>query len=412
MISWLVEQSVLVSALIVVILLLANPVKRYLGANTLYMLWAAIPFSLLVSNVGAMLPVISSTKLPFVHVVTETKQFVAGAAESVWLNSNVLLGVWTLGFATLLILVLVAHRYYLRSLNLTLPNAKQVNEVKSFANSTNVRVLSSQKAQSPFVSGLFTATLVLPERFTRNVPDQHRHLVIQHELVHIRRGDLIFNAIAQLLVLAFWFNPLMWLAYKKFRLHQELACDQYVVATLNKSERLAYANAMLNCSHTASNALQASFINYGEKNMLKQRLTNLKLHQRAKLWKTGLAIALVAPVILAVNTVSASYNKSVSVVSVEEPIYPKQASLKGVTGYVVLQFDILPDGTTDNISVIDSKPAKVFDESAKRALSNWTYYASGNRINNQQIQMEFTLPPPPPPAPPKPTSPVHLVIEG
>ncbi len=69
-------------------------------------------------------------------------------------------------------------------------------------------------------------------------------LVVQHERLHVRRGDLFANALTALLRCLFWFNPLLPFALRRFRLDQELACDEAVIAR-NPRARRQYGEAML-----------------------------------------------------------------------------------------------------------------------------------------------------------------------
>ncbi len=56
-----------------------------------------------------------------------------------------------------------------------------------------------------------------------------------------------------------------------------------------------------------------------------------------------------------------------------QPKYPATASMKGIEGYVTLEFDVSAVGTTQNIRVVDSKPRGIFDKSARKALKKWKY---------------------------------------
>jgi len=56
-----------------------------------------------------------------------------------------------------------------------------------------------------------------------------------------------------------------------------------------------------------------------------------------------------------------------------EPQYPRQAAMRGIEGWVLLQFDITSSGTVDNIEVLDSEPRRIFDSEARRALLKWKY---------------------------------------
>jgi protein TonB len=56
-----------------------------------------------------------------------------------------------------------------------------------------------------------------------------------------------------------------------------------------------------------------------------------------------------------------------------EPQYPRKAAMRGTEGWVQLKFDITTAGTVENVTVLKSKPRRIFDQSAKRALSKWKY---------------------------------------
>lgn len=57
------------------------------------------------------------------------------------------------------------------------------------------------------------------------------------------------------------------------------------------------------------------------------------------------------------------------------PIYPRRAQEEGISGRVVLEFTVLPDGTVDpaSILVLESDPPGYFEESAKTATLQFRY---------------------------------------
>ncbi|MBQ7847126.1 MAG: M56 family metallopeptidase, partial [Clostridia bacterium] len=72
--------------------------------------------------------------------------------------------------------------------------------------------------------------------------------VLAHEQAHIRRKDHIWKPLGFLVLTLHWFNPLMWLGYILFCRDIELACDQKVVAALDRTARADYSQALLTCS--------------------------------------------------------------------------------------------------------------------------------------------------------------------
>ena len=56
-----------------------------------------------------------------------------------------------------------------------------------------------------------------------------------------------------------------------------------------------------------------------------------------------------------------------------EPVYPRTALQRGITGYVVVKFDVTAEGTVENPVVLEAKPPGIFDRSALRAALKFKY---------------------------------------
>jgi beta-lactamase regulating signal transducer with metallopeptidase domain len=76
--------------------------------------------------------------------------------------------------------------------------------------------------------GFAPAKVVLPFH-ARHWPDDRIHIVLGHELAHIRRADWIVQLAAEVVRSVYWFNPLVWIACRRLRLESEQACDDAVL---------------------------------------------------------------------------------------------------------------------------------------------------------------------------------------
>lgn len=56
-----------------------------------------------------------------------------------------------------------------------------------------------------------------------------------------------------------------------------------------------------------------------------------------------------------------------------EPEYPTRALQRGITGYVIVKFDVTAEGTVENPVVVEAKPPGIFDRSAIRAALKFKY---------------------------------------
>lgn len=55
------------------------------------------------------------------------------------------------------------------------------------------------------------------------------------------------------------------------------------------------------------------------------------------------------------------------------PVYPRDAARTGTEGWVQVEFTIAPDGTTQDLRVLDSAPKDVFDKAAVDSVSKWRF---------------------------------------
>jgi|GEM_PF-4180880 len=61
--------------------------------------------------------------------------------------------------------------------------------------------------------------------------------------------------------------------------------------------------------------------------------------------------------------------EQVSAVREVAPEYPKSAFQRGHTGWAVVKYTVNQEGRAENLEVVSSEPARVFDRSALRAIA-------------------------------------------
>jgi beta-lactamase regulating signal transducer with metallopeptidase domain len=92
-----------------------------------------------------------------------------------------------------------------------------------------VKVLRSNQSVMPITCGVLSPVVLLPNGADEWSVDRRR-VVLLHELIHVKRRDLLTQTLAQLVCALYWFNPLVWFAVAQLRKEQEWACDERVVA--------------------------------------------------------------------------------------------------------------------------------------------------------------------------------------
>lgn len=76
-------------------------------------------------------------------------------------------------------------------------------------------------------------------------------------------------------------------------------------------------------------------------------------------------------------------------VSATPPQYPREALMRGMTGWVRFGFHINADGTVKDIRVVDSEPGRLFVAAAQRALEQWRFDPADEGLAAYTIQFDI-----------------------
>jgi len=95
-------------------------------------------------------------------------------------------------------------------------------------------------------------------------------------------GDQLWKPLGFLLLTAYWFNPVCWLAYVLFCRDIEAACDEKVVRELGESCKTAYSRALLQCS-VPRRMITACPLAFGETGV-KGRIKSVLNYKKPAFW--------------------------------------------------------------------------------------------------------------------------------
>lgn len=84
----------------------------------------------------------------------------------------------------------------------------------------------------------------IPEAMPAELGGNQMRWILAHELGHVRRGDHFVRWLEWLACVAFWWNPIAWLARRNLRANEEVCCDALVLRSL-KGKPHSYANSLL-----------------------------------------------------------------------------------------------------------------------------------------------------------------------
>jgi beta-lactamase regulating signal transducer with metallopeptidase domain len=107
------------------------------------------------------------------------------------------------------------------------------------------QLAQSNLAAGPMLVKFLVPRIIFPTEMIDQLSSEEIRLVLAHELAHVKRRDLAWNALAALVHLVLYFHPLVWLAHRLSCREQELACDELVVTRL-AVERHDYGQMLVN----------------------------------------------------------------------------------------------------------------------------------------------------------------------
>lgn len=104
----------------------------------------------------------------------------------------------------------------------------------------------------PAVRRILRPQLLFPKALLAQVSDEHLRLIVLHELMHIRRRDVLagyFQAAVQVL---WWFHPAVWLASGRCSHDRERCCDDGVLVHSRTASSI-YAECLLETARACRN---------------------------------------------------------------------------------------------------------------------------------------------------------------
>ncbi len=160
---------------------------------------------------------------------------------------------------------------------------------------TSISIIQTSGISIPAIFGVTRPWLLIPETVLKSMGHENLRFVILHELAHLRRKDIIINWIALVLQIIHWFNPLVWLAFRKMRADREMACDEAVLMHLEQKEAMQYGHTLLDMVEIFSGRVRYAGIAgiLEEKSQIKTRIQRISQFDRRHTKLPALAIILV-----------------------------------------------------------------------------------------------------------------------
>ena len=265
MIAWALELVLSASLLMLLVLAVRKPVASLFGAEWAYALW------LLPVLVPLLPPLPALTPGPVFTVLLPPVGGGAAPAEAPTSSGEMLLlllALWGGGAAFFAIWQQSTYSAFMLHLG---PQGRTAVP-PSYG---GIKVIESDAVEGPVALGIFNRRIVVPVDFGTRYSAAEQRLALEHEFIHHRRLDLVWNWVALGMLTLNWFNPIAHIAFRAFRADQELSCDA-AVTHRSPAERHDYAVALVK-SASQPRLIAACPLNHAD--FLKRRLKMMKQHR-------------------------------------------------------------------------------------------------------------------------------------
>lgn len=161
-----------------------------------------------------------------------------------------LLAAWLAGAVACVLAMCIRWRRWYRGIAAV--TAPRGNRVLVLATDTAMRLglrrvprlLVSRSGSGPAVYGFLRPTIIIPHRLLAAGNAENLRMVLTHEMLHIRRGDLYVSLLQFATSAAWWFHPAIWWISRRLTRERERSCDEELLAGLRCSPS-EYAQCLL-----------------------------------------------------------------------------------------------------------------------------------------------------------------------
>lgn len=234
----IIGGSLSAAAVIAVIMLMRLAMFQKLPKRVLSALWLIAAAKLLLPFGGIAVTETAASDT----AVTEVAYSAAPAAEAVRTVSSAVVNVsvsvpfsgnslficeciWLFGTVFVSAFFVFTHIKTRRTFSCALPADYNISQLKKdFGIVRRVRLLVSDRTDTPLTYGIFAPVIILPK--SMELHGEGVRNVLCHELAHIKRFDALFKTVIAVCAAVHWFNPMAWVMFALANRDIELACDE------------------------------------------------------------------------------------------------------------------------------------------------------------------------------------------
>lgn len=201
--------------------------------------------------------------------------------------------IWVIGCVVCGCFFAAAYWKSYREFQMSLPVRSEGVErwLKAQPTRRGIAVRQSGAVSSPLTYGVIHPVILLPKTTPWEDETTLRY-VLTHELVHIKRFDMVTKMLLVATLCVHWFNPLVWVMYVLANRDIELSCDEAVIGLLGRHTRAVYAKTLISMEETRSGF--TPLCNNFSRNAVEERITAIMKTRNTTVVSLALAAVMVA----------------------------------------------------------------------------------------------------------------------
>ncbi|MDE7268284.1 MAG: M56 family metallopeptidase [Lachnospiraceae bacterium] len=156
---------------------------------------------------------------------------------------------WLAVALTMLVRKITIYQSFLRYINAGKQEVSDIEVLNRLSDceellqiNKTVELYQNPLVGSPMLVGFFHPCIILPDQAAGA---EGLSYIFTHELIHMKRWDIVYKWLVQIVVCVHWFNPFVYLLEKEVDRACELSCDEAVLASWGDSAKKAYGDTLL-----------------------------------------------------------------------------------------------------------------------------------------------------------------------
>lgn len=312
----LLSMTVSASVVIAVIIVIRSLFVHRLPKRLFVILWTAaalrmlVPFSVSVN----ILHENTQPENTVVREFTPSESSEPDSETSCALDRELILEiVWAGGVVLSTGMMTALHLRSRRELSMALPfdDARISSRISAVKFRRKITVKVSDRVVSPLTYGVINPVIILPKSLPAD--SEEMRFALAHELVHIRRFDVLLKVVLTAAACVHWFNPLAWAMLSLAGRDIELSCDEAVLEQLG-CKREDYAMALIRLEERRSIPTGAAF----GRNAVRERIEAIMKFKKTTLAGIIFSACLIAGTTSAFATVNSENSTQEAVSAVEQ----------------------------------------------------------------------------------------------